>query len=559
MFKKSLAVFLLLACLSLFGGIANAQAATGKTGIAFGLNGIADWSTQHPFLDVMKTGRPWIGHLPNQWGGVEFEDMMADGVFDDTGWPQRIPEGVTRLESLVLTDQPPEAHHLSGRYVLTYDGQGDLTVTGRARVIKREPGLRIFSYAPGPGAVGVAIDATDPADPIRNIRIVPEIHMDAFKAGAVFNPDWLDRLEGVAQLRFMDWMFTNGSPIKTWEEMPKETDFSYVWRGVPLPVMIDLANLIGADPWFNIPHLAEDDLVRRFAELVRADLDPSRIAYVEYSNEVWNFLFEQARWSGDQAEALWGASDDGWMQYYGLRAASVMAIWTDVFGTDAPRRLRRVVTVHTGWPELEQAILVGARAQEELGFKPVDMFDAYAVTGYFGYELGEPEKLEDALENAAAQAEADGKARGLARVALREYISQNRFNGMDDLAAERVRNGSLKEMTDTLWPYHAGVAARYGLQLVMYEGGTHAAVQWEAVDNERLVDFLIAFNYSEQMADLYRDALDAWASLTDSPFNAFVDVAAPSKWGSWGALRHLNDDNPRWRVLRSMDAVTSEN
>jgi hypothetical protein len=37
--------------------------------------------------------------------------------------------------------------------------------------------------------------------------------------------------------------------------------------------------------------------------------------------------------------------------------------------------------------------------------------------------------------------------------------------------------------------------------------------------------------------------------LTPAPFNAFVDVAAPSRWGSWGALRHLTDDNPRWQVL----------
>jgi Ca2+-binding RTX toxin-like protein len=28
-------------------------------------------------------------------------------------------------------------------------------------------------------------------------------------------------------------------------------------------------------------------------------------------------------------------------------------------------------------------------------------------------------------------------------------------------------------------------------------------------------------------------------------------VGSPSKWGSWGALRHLDDANPRWDVLQA--------
>ncbi|WP_439119675.1 hypothetical protein [Marivita sp.] len=74
MFLKYVWAFLftlLLSVLSLGGSV---QPAAAERGIAFGLNGIADWSTQHPFIDVMKSGRRWIGHLPNQWGGVDFED-----------------------------------------------------------------------------------------------------------------------------------------------------------------------------------------------------------------------------------------------------------------------------------------------------------------------------------------------------------------------------------------------------------------------------------------------------------------------------------------------------
>lgn len=551
---KSLSAFVLATWFSILGAFLAAQEEASGSGIAFGLNGISDWSTQHPFLDIMKTARPWIGHLPNQWGGMDFDEMEAAGVFDESGWPLRIPDGVSRLESLILTDQLPDAVHLTGRYILTYDGDGDLDVTGSARLIKREPGLRVFNYSPGPGAVGISIGAINPANPIRNIRVISEKHHATYQEGSVFNPDWIDRLGDVEMVRFMDWMFTNGSPTVGWNDLPKESDFSYVWRGVPVSVMVDLANILETDPWFNMPHMADDDLVRRFAEQVKAELHPALAVYVEYSNEVWNFIFEQAIWAGQQAETLWGETNDGWMQYYGLRAATMQKIWTDVFGDETPDRLNRVFTAHTGWPELEQAALLGARAEEALGFKPVEMFDAYAVTGYFGSEIGEPGVMVRDLAEGKARAEAAGRANGLSRVALREYVVEHRYDGLHAIAAERVRNGSLRELTETLWPYHSKVAERHGLELIMYEGGTHATAGRDVVEDEELVAYLIAFNYSDEMADLYREAIAAWGRLTESPFNAFVDVAGPSKWGSWGALRHLDDKNPRWEALRSIAA-----
>jgi hypothetical protein len=98
-------------------------------------------------------------------------------------------------------------------------------------------------------------------------------------------------------------------------------------------------------------------------------------------------------------------------------------------------------------------------------------------------------------------------------------------------------------------PHHAKVAADHGLRLVMYEGGTHVVGYGAQVNDPILTDFFIHLNYTPEMAALYDRLLAGWAALTPEPFNAFVDVSAPSKWGSWGALRHLTDENPRWRVL----------
>ena len=526
--------------------------------MSIGLNGISDWSTQHPFIDLMKTARPWIGHLPGQWGGVTFEELQTRGAIASDGWPTSVPPETRFLEALILTDQPKDAVHLKGQYHVLYEGQGRLEVTGRARVTRRDDGHQIFTYTPGEGLVGLRITETDASDPIRNIRVIKDEHLELAEAGAVFNPLWTEKLEGFDTVRFMDWMLTNNSTVVDWDDLPTASDFSYAWRGVPLEVMVALANEIDAHPWFNMPHLASDALVQQYAAEVFATLEPELVAHVEYSNEVWNFIFEQARWAGQQAEALWGDLGDGWMQFYGLRAAQVMEIWTDVYGDAATDQLNRVAGMHTGWPGLEEAVLQGEQVREALGGNPVDLFDAYAVTGYFGYELSDPDASEAMLDAAEARARTAGEAEGLQRVALREYVRERQFEGTFVDAAVMMRSGSFRELTEELWPYHARVAASHGLELLMYEGGTHAAADWEAADNERLVEFLNAFNYSDEMGALYEDAFAAFEEIGGTSFNVFVDVAPLSKWGSWGALRHLNDDNPRWRAVQSYVATPSE-
>ncbi|WP_143152689.1 hypothetical protein [Marivita hallyeonensis] len=498
----------------------------------------------------MKTARPWVGHLPGQWGGIEFEELVAVGAVDANGWPTHVPDPARRLEALILTDQPEEAEHLSGDYHVFYKGEATIEIKGLGRTKTRRPGHIVFSYRPGEGSVGISVQDVDPSDPLRNISVVHADYLDAHANGELFHPLWLSHLKGVETLRFMDWMDTNNSPVANAAQIAQADDFSYGWRGVPLGVMIALANQIEANPWFTIPHQADDALVRQFAEDTVANLDPGRAVYVEYSNEVWNFIFEQSRWAQAQAEKLWGEQGDGWVQYYGLRAAQIMDIWADVFAEPDHERLNRVIAVHTGWPELEQSMLFGKHATQELGRSPAESFDAYAVTGYFGHDVAVPGIMHPLLDAAQEQVEADGKALGLSRVALREYVRPRQFEPVFARAADMIRQGSLRELEQDVWPYHARVARDLGLDLIMYEGGTHATPQWSDVDDERLVSFLLAFNYSENMGALYEQAIASWEEISGSSFHAFVDVAPPSKWGSWGALRHLNDDNPRWRSLR---------
>jgi nucleotide-binding universal stress UspA family protein len=440
---------------------------------------------------------------------------------------------------------------------VSYEGEGPIKLTGRASRVRYEPGRITFHYEPGDGLVGIALPDVSPENPIRDIRVIRREHLALHEAGALFNPLWLDRVRDLRSVRFMDWMMTNGSPTRSWADRPRMEDATWTTWGVPLEVMIRLANRIGADPWFCMPHMADDEYVRRFAEAVRDGLDPRLKAYVEYSNEVWNFIFPQAQWAAARAEALWGESETGWMQFYGMRASQVMDIWAGVFGAESADRLVRVAATHTGWPGLEESILMAPLAMLQQGRSPEESFDAYAVTGYFGYEMGGAEmapRVDAWLDRAEAQAREAGIARGLSRVALREYVRENRFEAAIAPMTLALEQGSLRELVDDVFPYHAAAARRFGLTMVMYEGGTHVAGHGGRVDDDRFTDFLTRYNYTPEMAKLYELLLGGWTQAGGTLFNAFVDVAPATRWGSWGALRHLDDANPRWDMLMAYNA-----
>ncbi|MDT8857319.1 hypothetical protein RNZ50_20220 [Paracoccaceae bacterium Fryx2] len=525
--------------------------------LALGLSGVNDWSVQQPFLDVMKTARPFVGHLPGQWGGMEDAALRNGGWLDADGWPRAMPPGVTGLSTLILTEMPAAATSLAGRYRLAYRGQGEVVLGGRAQNQMAAPGAISFDYTPGEGAVIVTVAATDPADPIRAISVVREDRLDLWATGAIFNPDWLARIRGAQGLRFMDWMATNDSTLARLKDRPKPGDATWARNGVPVEVMVALANDLHADPWFTLPHLAGDALVRAYAETVRDSLSPDLVAHVEYSNEAWNWQFAQARWMEEQGRARWGR-DNTWVQFYALRAAEVAGIWAEVYGDQARARLVRVVAVQTGWLGLEKSILQAPLVIAEGRPAPATGFDAYAVTGYFSALLGSDAKA--AMVKgwlAESQPAAEAGAQGLTGAERDAHLTAHRHDLAVTRAAQELADGSLSgdaedslaRLLGTVLPHHAAVAKANGLQLVMYEGGTHVVGYGSQVDDAELTAFFLHLNYAPEMADLYRRLMQGWRGLTDAPFNAFVDVYAPNKWGSWGALRHLDDDNPRWQAL----------
>lgn len=535
---------------------------SGATPLAVGASGIADWSTQMPFIDHFKTARSWSGHLPDQFGGVDHHALQDAGYLDAQGWLIEVPPELRMVSALMLTDLPPGDSSAEGRYRLTYDGRGRIQLGGRVSNVVTSKNQIEFDFTPGPGYVDVQLRRSDSGDDyIRNIRVIKLDHLAAFEAGEIFNPDWLRRLEGFDVIRFMTWMNTNHSTQSRWSDRPGSDDYTYSLRGVPTEVMIRLLNQTGMDGWFNMPHMADDDYMRRFARMVRDGLNPDQKAYVELSNEVWNWQFPQATWANDMAKQRWG-ENGSWVSYYAVRAIQMAQIWKQEFGDQADERLVRVISTQTGWIGLEEQILEAGQWMQESPDNPAPatFFDAYAITGYFSGKLGQSENLpmvRQWLQDSLAAARSEAARLGLRGDKRRAHVTRHRFDLATQRAAEQLRDGRYsgdREDTvagniETLWPYHATIAREHGLDLIMYEGGTHVVGSGPAVDDTDLTDFYLHLNYSPEMGTLYSELINGWYAVGGTLFNAFTDVNNPSRWGSWGHLRHLSDDNPRWQAL----------
>ncbi|MGB3405794.1 MAG: calcium-binding protein [Microcoleaceae cyanobacterium] len=518
--------------------------------LGMGLNGIADWSTQLPFIDHFKASRVWLGHLSGRWGGINASEMDLD----DKGWVKSLPvvEGQERPVSTLML-RGINGQYPGGRYVVLYDGEGELNYKFDAEEITSEstPGRDILEVTPGEGGIYLEIASTDPnntGDYLRNIRVIREDQLPLYEAGATFNPDWIEKIEDFRSLRFMDWMDTNGSDQQHWEDRPQIDNASWGdgWDGgVPLEVMIDLANQVNADPWFNIPHKATDDYIRNFAEVVKEQLDPRLEANIEFSNEVWNWGFSQSKYAEAAAEERWGEEvRGGWMQWYGMRSAQMADTFTEVFGEEADQRLQLTIATQTRYKGLQEYLLNAPDWVAEGNEAPYTRFDNYAITGYFSGDLGKAKNVET----------------------VKSWF--NDPDGGFEKAIQQLQDGSVLGEGDSVeatiadFHYHGEVAAEYGLEMVVYEGGTHVvgvpgrneAGEWVNVVNDpEMTEFFIELNRRPEMADLYQQVLDGWKAAGGTLFAHFVDVGRASKWGSWGALSHLEDSTPRW------DAITEFN
>lgn len=504
-----------------------------SSNIGTNLGGIADWSTQYPFTDFFKSARQWVTNGKGVWDTKEADKLDLD----ENGWIKSFPDGAEGAQFDQVTTIVPNAPKFD-RYVVLYDGEGTLNYWGNGvkKVADASQVGRDVIEAPGEASIFLSIKATDPngtGDYLRNIRVVPEEFINIYQSQP-FNPDFIDHLKGFETLRLMDWMKTNGSDQQEWSDRPKPNDFSFAKSGgAPVEVMVELANQTGIDPWFNIPHQATDEYIRKFAEYVKEHLDPKLKAYVEYSNEVWNGGFEQNQYAQAQGEKEFGdLKIPEWVAYHAKRTTDITRTWDEVFGADKDR----VVGVFATQAANPWVAERGLEFIQSMGISYEEAgIDTIAIAPYFGGYLGSPQ-FENEIES--WMNEPDG--------GLSKLFQELTKGGL----LEDGRGGAIDRATEYMKQF-ADLTKREGLTLTAYEGGQHLADSDQSGHNLAIMDLFIAANRDPRMGELYKQYFANWRELGGDVFANFSDIGSPNKYGSWGVLESLyQDGSAKWNALQ---------
>jgi len=504
-----------------------------KLRIGTNLAGVFDFGTEIPFVDLMRAGREWgtksIGD-PNDPYDSGFASELE---YREDGYPTHIPQMIngSTYEQNVFTIWGIISGWPVGEYTVLYDGDGDLRVWGTLENINNSgPGRLTFDVVnPQDGIVALYIERSDINDPVHNIRVLMPGTENTYLDNPFYDV-WVDAVDVFDIVRFMDWGSTNN-----WGESEGALSDSsgvdwadrsqldrYTWtsnKGIPYEMMIKYMNDFDKDGWVCIPHSANEDYVRNMARLFKDNLEDGRHLYIEYSNEIWNWIFDQAHWTNEygvvQRGEIW---PEGTVRYI----QRSLDWFSDEFAGELSR-ITRVVGVQTGWQDVAERVVRNV---------DIDSYDAITPTYYFGISE-------------------DGDAR------------------LDVLGGNATVPDLVKEVRDHMpvsFGYIKGIKGlsdEVGKPMAFYEGGQHITP----------IPFGVASTYDDVLIDVMRDTamynmynewFDMLRTLQEGSdplvlMNFSFVTGRSAQFGSWGVLETMDQDTslipaPKYKsVIENMD------
>ena len=525
---------------------------TDRLQVGTNLDSITDWTTAWAFTDVFKHSRPWQANARDLTTGKSQYGAGGELELDERGWVKQLKTWTDpktgrpmRQEAGTIMVGENRGAYPGGRYRAEWRGRGKIEWNfpvarqGFTRdaagpdgtVVPGVDWVEIDFPAGSDKGIWMTIVETDPADPVRDVRVwMPETGGHTFvktpwRPGdewSPFHPLFVERLRGFAVIRFMDWAETNRTPDEEYADRRHVDDARQralykdgPSRGVAHEYLVALANEVGADPWLCMPPAADDDYVRRYATYVRDHLDPGREVYLEWGNEAWNTAgpFLTSKYVAEQAKQPENAGKSR-ERVIAEHARADFAIWSEVFAGQTDRLVR----------------VVG-------GFLVNDGF-ARGVTNHMGGEF-------DAIATVAYFAPSkEGRASWGAGTTGDDV--------MDDVIGLIDRGGSVP-----FWRRHKALADEWSqklgrpIRLVSYEGGPD--VNAGGVAGRPFQRALFDANTSPRMVEAYRKQLAAFADAGGDLFMQFGTIARQTQHGSFGALTRQDEpagEAPKWRAVR---------
>ncbi|MFM9010531.1 MAG: Calx-beta domain-containing protein [Planctomycetota bacterium] len=519
--------------------------------IGMNLDNVNDYTPNWQFTDLFQSSRPWISHSYNTV--TRTQDFNGGALVpistDANGWPTELASWTNahghlmqqRIGTLMFNNL--NGAYPSGTYRAEWEGTGEVVFGFDAREVSRGRtaegrNFALLNVVARNDGIYLRINSSSASDPIRNIHVwMPDYNGQSFAGqvwqpptngqasappagiGSPFHPLYKERLADFGIIRFMQAQETNTSDIRSWADRRDANDArqssgngnnGFV-NGMSVEHMVQLANELDADPWFNMPHMADDTFVRNFAIYVRDNLEPGLTAYVEWSNEIWNWApgFEPYFWIADQARLPENAGLSHW-QIAGREAARDMNIWTDVFAGQTGRVVRVAGgQATTPW--------VSERVLESMG----GSFDAIAISPYFG--ASQAQRATYSATTTVDQVLAD--LRGNIVFGAQMAVGHRRL--ADDFSTRLGRD----------------------IQLLAYEGGQHLDGRGASYQ-----DVWFAATKDPRMADLTRDYLRIQnaAGMDAYVHYKLTDRNVATQWGNFGVLNRQDQPLSEAHVYRTL-------
>jgi hypothetical protein len=450
----------------------------------------------------------------NLAAGSTWRLIRADNKYED-GMPEgylTVDQEVAKLEAgeqVVRSLSVPNAAYLGQSVDIQCTWQGQATVwidQNVARNIFITNNSAQFTWVPnGRTTQNVFFRNLSSSNPLKRF----DCRETSLKSAGVFHPDFITSLKGYKAVRFVDWQNIPKNKTVRWATRTTANSGNhYGDDGVAVEHMVLLANQAQVDPWFHMPWNADDDYIRKFAEYVKANLHPSRRAYVELSNEVWNYGFMVAHQAKDEGVAA-NLDDNPYIaagKRYSQKTRNAMAIWTQVFA-DQPNRLVRVIACqNANWDCARVAISFGDTAQ---------YVDAIAVAPYFHGDF--------ASDNITAS---------------------NWTSVFTTLIPERLA------WVRDRYKENQALANQYNKRLIAYEGGQHLT------GND--VETMTKIQRDVRMGAAYTQYLRNWDKDVGDLMMLYNDVGVISRFGAWGMKEYVNQpaaQAPKYRAVMEFAAT----
>lgn len=524
---------------------------TGKAPLGVNLEGLSDWARIQPFVDLMKTSRPW-GTVDAPW------DEKA--AVDALGWPTGDAALMVNVRTFEPGDERKAYRYMTrGVYRLTFTGRATVSTTSVNVVIRNYRYRAATNRSTADVVVGARADQLMLA--FRNTRGGVKnvtLRRPGYDATETFTTEFKQALQPFGVLRLMDFLRTNYNPVRHWGQRTTPASATQASaKGGAYEYAIQIANELDKDIWINIPGGASDTYVRSLAQLIKRDLAPGRVVYVEYSNELWNFIFPQSTENMQAAvrEAIAGDRtltngkqctkemfDSGnvddcnqyWAGYHrvGKRAVRISEIFSEVMGAAAiNNRVRVVYATQFASPGIAELVLKNIATYRG---QPSASLYGVATAPYFylseqlaGSASASPDQILNSLQSSLRTENEPLFAAGV------------RENGA--FVRKPYRGGTNTGAS------HKALADFYGLKSLAYEGGP------DLRQNPANARAKIAANKDARMGAMVQSEIAQWFGCGNDLFMHFSLSSSWDQYGYWGLTNNPTDlDSPKFAAAREI-------